>query len=115
MNKINLTEDEIERIQVEYPAKSILYHLLQNPVVKNDINLFRDILSKLTEKEYFYYIKEVIESKPTLEFLTLIGQQNTDTLFYDVDDLESILEEVRERNEDSSYDHIINYFENINR
>ena len=111
----NLTEDEIERIQVEYPAKSILYHLLQNPLVKNDINLFRDILIKLTEKGYFYYIREIVESKPSLEFLTLIGQQNTDTLFYDSDDLESILEEVRERNEDSSYDNIINYFENINR
>ena len=111
----NLTEDEIERIQVEYPAKSILYYLLQNPVIKGDINLFRNILNKLSRKGYFYYIKEVIEAKPTLEFLRLIGQQNTSTLFYDSDDLESILEEVRERNEDSSYDNIINYFENINR
>ena len=76
--------------------------------------MFRDILIKLTEKGYFYYIREIVESKPSLEFLTLIGQQNTDTLFYDSDDLESILEEVRERNEDSSYDNIINYFENIN-
>lgn len=76
--------------------------------------MFRNILNKLTRKRYFYYIKEVIEAKPTLEFLRLIGQQNTSSLFYDSDDLESILEDVRERNEDGSYDHIIHYFENIN-
>jgi hypothetical protein len=111
----NLTEDEIERIQMDYPDKSILYYLLQNPVVKGDVNLFEDILDKLTEKRYFYYIKEIVEAKPTLEFLRLIGQQNTSTLFYDIDDLESILEDARERNEDGSYDHIIHYFENLNR
>ena len=94
-----LTEDDYERIQLKYDDKYILYYLLQNSVVTSNIELFRNILDKMTEEGYIYYIREVVYAKPPIELLRIIGEQE----FYDLDELEEIIDEIRVLNTDGSY------------